>query len=532
MVALTGHLQPAPYPYGLLCMRLLGKLGGMNRSFVREMVGYRGDDQCRQQNNLSLYCEWQQPAGAAEDGEDSFLLPFPLTRALEVLISVGNAPIVVAGDEGNDAVSVNDTSELCLGEKFTELPNIDPLSFDLNVYCVETMAATKKSQARSAFNVLRAALASVLDINDAACETDKGEGVGEGEQETETGVFASGDGVVGQKEDIRPGAHEDYSRDFKLICDGLFVACAVCEELNEDALTLLKGLGSHMFYTILCNQANITKIDREGHPILQDSSDIVRYNSQNHLSDGKLQPLRPFGSFRLSGSLAGTAIDPFVFNEALADALADAHMKNSHVAAMAVMNHVVGLFHKIKDDGLKTKESSPHEENAAAVSTGGFLAAAESTSWGGDALLENLLCKLCSSCFSQPWNHRAGVMAGLFELITKMGHPWSSQYEVELVHTAMFLLKDTPDGIAYASEDSIRFFLQVSWLFFGGPSSWKGSNPSPLIHDVMCPTTSNTRSSSGTPVAAEETGTSPTEVKKASLTLILSEIASTRPLVR
>jgi transformation/transcription domain-associated protein len=28
MMALTSHLKPAPYPYGLLCMRLLGKLGG------------------------------------------------------------------------------------------------------------------------------------------------------------------------------------------------------------------------------------------------------------------------------------------------------------------------------------------------------------------------------------------------------------------------------------------------------------------------------------------------------------------------
>ena len=35
MVAVTNHLRPAPYQYGLLTLRLLGKLGGKNRSFLQ-----------------------------------------------------------------------------------------------------------------------------------------------------------------------------------------------------------------------------------------------------------------------------------------------------------------------------------------------------------------------------------------------------------------------------------------------------------------------------------------------------------------
>ena len=35
MVSLCNHLRPAPYPYGLLSLRLLGKLGGRNRLFLR-----------------------------------------------------------------------------------------------------------------------------------------------------------------------------------------------------------------------------------------------------------------------------------------------------------------------------------------------------------------------------------------------------------------------------------------------------------------------------------------------------------------
>ena len=71
MVALTEHLKPAPYPYGLLCVRLVGKMGGTSRLFLREMVGLRvGKDaqadgkssekrRARRDgmNSLSLYCK-------------------------------------------------------------------------------------------------------------------------------------------------------------------------------------------------------------------------------------------------------------------------------------------------------------------------------------------------------------------------------------------------------------------------------------------------------------------------------------------
>ena len=35
MTALSKHLRPAPYPYGMLALRVLGKMGGRNRRFLR-----------------------------------------------------------------------------------------------------------------------------------------------------------------------------------------------------------------------------------------------------------------------------------------------------------------------------------------------------------------------------------------------------------------------------------------------------------------------------------------------------------------
>jgi hypothetical protein len=38
MRSLSRHLRPAPYPYGLLTLRLLGKLDGKNRQFLRDSI--------------------------------------------------------------------------------------------------------------------------------------------------------------------------------------------------------------------------------------------------------------------------------------------------------------------------------------------------------------------------------------------------------------------------------------------------------------------------------------------------------------
>ena len=35
MRSLYHHLKPAPYPYGMLALRILGKMGGQNRSYLQ-----------------------------------------------------------------------------------------------------------------------------------------------------------------------------------------------------------------------------------------------------------------------------------------------------------------------------------------------------------------------------------------------------------------------------------------------------------------------------------------------------------------
>ena len=553
MMALTQHLQPAPYPYGLLCMRLLGKLGGVNRLFLREMVVYvdsKGQGEgmetrrASERGNLCMHCEWQRESSSNDAHYDkSFLLPFPLDRAVDVLRSVSAAPTIHVKDNGNsESVSQGSSPLSSTRIDFSDLLAIDSRTLDLNIYSVQTVEEIKNSQAKSAFAVLRAALASVLDIGEdgrnekiSVCSR-KGE-TNDESLNVPTGSEDGGNDPISRQSKI-------FTHDFKLICDGLFMA-SVLECIEDEALVLLKGLGSHIFYFLVSHRANITRIDRDGCPIdpyheqlKGQSKKYEKYNSQNHINE-KLQPLKPFGTFRLSGPLEESDIDPLSFNKALADAFAGATVTKTRTTASVVMHHLIELFLRVKShveiasDGNRDAQSTvdlhtgdPPIEQVDSPSKLIDASVFEPSTWG-DVFFENLLSTLCQACFSQPWNLRSGIMAGMFDLITRMGLSWSAQYEVEILHTAMFIVKDTPDGIAHASEDAARFFLQVSWFFFGGPSSWKESNA--IIVDVLCPMMGDNQRIDNS-LAVEDT--EPVSVKEASITLILSEIASAKPLVR
>ncbi|KAL7534798.1 hypothetical protein ACHAXR_010621, partial [Thalassiosira sp. AJA248-18] len=608
------HLQPAPYPYGLLCMRLLGKLGGVNRLWMGELIGDDGNERkksrmIKQSGGLGMHCEWKR--GSKEGGEEangSFLLPFPLARSVEVLCCVAAAPpIVIIGDDDDskhitsntnaDRSSPSTPSNLYQGENFTKLLSCDPRTLNLNQYSMELMEETKRSQSRSALDVLRAALASVLDIQDDGGEDGSGKMMISIFATNEKSVVQSvKDGTAGTtSNDDRDKAatalppnppqqrHQNFNADFKLICNGLFAA-STHTYLHDEAILLLKGLATHIFYLLSTHRRYITRIDSDGCPIdsyhrhKQDDDGngdggfnhnndndgdyadeyAKQFENQNHIADhGKLQPLQSFGCFRLSGPLADMNIDPFVFNESLAEAFTDAEVRGSHVAAKAVMDHVIEVFERVQkdvggsgakpdDDGKEKVEDvemkteggdspSPKDVVAEAKGTATDSNTTASSVWG-TILFENLLSSLSQQCYTQPWNCRSGAMLAIFQLMTKMGLNWSRQYQVEILHTAMFLIKDTPDGIAAASRESLRFFLRVSWFFFGGPPSWRmegddDGDESPIVYDVLCPTNSN-KPPAVVPVGGEEETSKPVSVNRASLTLILSEIASTKPLVR
>ena len=68
MQGLTYHLRPAPYPYGLLTLRLLGKLGGKNRLWLGESIPALADalEEGNSVPKLSIEGMWD---GTLDNGE-------------------------------------------------------------------------------------------------------------------------------------------------------------------------------------------------------------------------------------------------------------------------------------------------------------------------------------------------------------------------------------------------------------------------------------------------------------------------------
>lgn len=88
MQALSRHLRPAPYPYGLLTLRLLGKLGGKNREFLRDPINVMQPSLDIPTTSLSLSLRWRlTPDGISQPVS----VQLPVSRCLLMLKKASRA---------------------------------------------------------------------------------------------------------------------------------------------------------------------------------------------------------------------------------------------------------------------------------------------------------------------------------------------------------------------------------------------------------------------------------------------------------
>lgn len=540
MLALTRHLQPAPYPYGLLCLRLIGKLGGKNRLFLQEiMTQNRDENEFITAHQLSLQCEWlcQSSPESSEMSDEMepkastspFLLPLPLERAVEVLRLTAASPKIVVKKSDKSKIQSTPNADRHCSEVLFE----DSRCLDIGSLTVEFLEKTKKEQSKAAFAVIKGALASVLDVNDGGVLPVDCNGTCSNEEEKIESLLEASDnaksGDASADADVNTEA-------FRRICDGLFAAVAV-DGLREEAMGLLKGVAAHVFMVVSSNQNCIVRIDGDG-STTDPFQNPDEYESSDHI-DGKIKPLKPFGCFRLSGPLEGD-INPFAFNQSLVHAFS----RGSTSAATEVLHFVIEMFEKInskiaeKKNGDKDAADGKGEEAVDGNKDGSvdgegvkerdvetnsmdtFSAVDLNGNSCGQVLFEQLLSEFCLACFSNEWIDRTGVMDGIILLMRKLGLGWCKHFEVALLHTAIFVVKDAPSHVANACEDAMFFFVRVASFFYGSPASWEGS---PDIYDILSPDGYSQSLS---------TATKPVSVSRASLTLVVAEIASTNALVR
>jgi hypothetical protein len=242
MQALSRHLRPAPYPYGLLTLRLLGKLGGKNRQFLREpLLLCNPADTWDPGRNLQIAYSWsgsslmsgqgntQLVAGSSESGE-GLTMPLPLDRALEMLkrVAFSHASHDKKATESVEP-ELSTKDETFTWAERTRLLNSQIENIDFSYYCNNVMESTKDRQARASLTVVRAAMAVILDGASSAAEK-------------------KGDAIVGGDDSSRVNATR--SLELKPIALALMYASMI-DSLKDEAWPLLKSFATRVAPTIL-----------------------------------------------------------------------------------------------------------------------------------------------------------------------------------------------------------------------------------------------------------------------------------------
>ena len=525
MLSLTKHLRPAPYPYGLLTLRLLGKLGGMNRHFLTQPMDIEPDNSLKV-TDLSFECSWP----SSDDGDsahslkeeqkhnfDMFAMPLPLQHALKVLKLIVNAPEPSKQKKvvQQDCQFNRDSLDVALSGK-VKMENLD-----LDAYKIHCLEEIKTHQAKAAFTVLQSALAAIVDINLDFNELSIPTG-GTPNSEPYEGKTFDGDEGARVKRHVQP--HETKTeKSLKLIFEGLFHSTRL-ECLKKDAILLLKGISTHIVLVFATHADCVIRVDANGDDAYgPHQNDIGSHEAQIErgasLSNGKQQPLVPFGCFRFIKSL-DTSVNLFCLNESIANILTEENEEVRNIA-LHVIEHIADLFQqdltRCRHTTTKSNTTKP---------------------WDGvEFFFESLLHYMCQTCLATLWKFRPGVYDGICKIIGLMGMEWCRRFEVAIMHVALSCVKSSPSEIASANIDALRFYWRVCWYLYGCPSAWN-SNSDILIHDTVSlphdinlvpPFRSRERSN-----IVEKTKYKPPKPPNsgAILSMLVSELGSTKQLVR
>jgi len=490
MLSLSKHLQPAPYPYGLIAVRLLGKLGGKNRRFLREPMNLQlSDENTWNFASLNLQCRWEGvPAKTGTHGHlDVFTIPLDrsVVAAVDVMRRVAEAPTLMAKQRPREDLSnghencasafrliykddfVEKSERMRVLECPTTCKSVSATKaelVDLTANSIIVMKKTKHQQCKAAFSLFRTIIASLMesstvDYNSPLC------------CEVSSSPRRKLDIVTEQKstDDIdkpeKADANSRPMRDQALasnvlnqIVEGLMIATLT--DFANEALVLLKGLSSHLLLIITSHSDHIKRVDASGN-IVDGHEPFNGTMPDTSMSNGKLQPLGPLGTFRLTGPLEN-GIDPFIFNEALAHNACSKHVKIQN-RSIEIIRHLAATVLNLEREALS---GAPRPTSLLTV---------------GNAYFENLLSALCQVCFSKSWNHRCGPYRAIMALCESLGVNWSKSYVIEIFHCGMFCLKDSPREISCSSSKSLSFLLRIYSFFY---ASTKNSNEF-VLYDAL-----------------------------------------------
>ena len=504
MQGLTHHLRPAPYPYGLLTLRLLGKLGGKNRLWLGESIPALADA-LKEGNSvpkLSIEGTWDCALGNGEgdkmdvDGDDSrdrFAIPLPIERATTILRAVACAPQAAtdnANDKSNDhGISFRNSEGLLSTSFFNSKDDIGGLH--LPSYCADALEATKQEQASSALTVLRSALSVTVDLPATSSSiadgieikyTSKG-GVDDDMDEDDDDPTQE-DSTAKCPAIARPSAQ---SGALAHVIRGLFYATQITY-LRDEAKDLLIGLAIHMLLICESHRNCIVPVDGDGRRTesfyeLRSDDDEKDQEGGNdkrriHVANGKVHSLPPFGNFRFEGVLKDK-VSCFLVNDVIVGMLCEGGGVKD--VAIELIRELVEVSRRISEK--KASDSKLDQDEGP-------------TEPGGSLFFESLLSSLLGNLFASSWPCRSGIYRGIVELIRSLSREPKDQdnskgtasssatvgvdfvalYEFELVHASLFCLKDCPRESPLAAKEALQFYFELWAILYGPILGRKGRN--------------------------------------------------------
>jgi hypothetical protein len=508
MQGLTYHLRPAPYPYGLLTLRLLGKLGGKNRLWLGEPIPVLADALKEGKNvpKLSIEGIWGGALDHSDkmeiDGDDEgnrFAIPLPIERATNILRAVACAPEATSNNVdargSSSGISFRD-SEGFLSTSFFN-SNDDVGGLYLPNYCADALEATKQEQASSALAVLRSALSVTIDLPATSNSIEEN---GVEIQFSYKGVDGADDkNDEVEKEDEDPTQEDQRAKRsaitgqtaqsgaFAHIVRGLFYATQI-PGLRNEAKDLLVGLAVHMLLICESHRECIVPVDGDGkrtesfYDLLsgdeKSSKEGGKDKRQVQVANGKVHSLPPFGNFRFEGDLKDK-VSCFLINDVIVAMLCE----GGGVKDMAI--EVIGELIEISRCTFERRidDSKSGQDGISAEPCGSLF-------------FESLLSSLLSNLFASSWPCRSGIYRGIVELIQLLssapggldfstdaaspvaaGADFVALYEFELVHASLFCLRDCPRESPLAAKEALEFHFEVWSILYGPVLGSKGSAP-------------------------------------------------------
>ena len=539
MQSLSRHLKPAPYPYGLLTLRLLGKLGGKNRRFLREPIDVcdqRKIDEVR--HALAIECQWVHPQVSRDQSKDGnlsskFALPLPLERCLEILklLAMTESPFL---DETRDELKKKGPNEEgtrpCDKKTFpwteySRLWTYDVEDVDFNSYRLIVKEETERTQAEAAFRVIRAALAACLGSDSVEmCNYEVIDAHEEKSEKDESDTDMTLEGLSFVTEDVLC-----RNADFLRIALGLMNACLI-EATKDEANLLLKGFATKIYFLVLSHHMSFSRIDANGSRIpghlfgVTDSGESAppEHEEGSSVTSEQLGSLKPFGFFHHTGVLEGR-VDPLEFNRAVAEFLTSTSSQAVAVG-LEVLNGLIRYSkrptRKAPEDAANTEGSSDSKSSASRMHRGSLI------------FFENLLSHLCMNCFSKEWNMRNGLQEGICLLIEGLGCDWGLRYESEIMNVAFFVVKNVPRELSTAVVEAFRFFVRICCGLYGRPRSMHSSEEDKFVWDSLAVTGERSPKKNVPEQSGVESDIKVRCPSTAILQVLLSEMASSKQIVR